>query len=130
MREGLTALALADAGLSAVVGPNIYWAARPQASTLPAIVLHRISGTRDLTQDGFSGLVERRVQADCIGATAADAGAAAGALVTFAKLVRGVTSAGVLFSAIFPDDERDTFAGASPDPIHQTTLDLRVWHSE
>ena len=55
----------ADSGLSGTIGTRIFPLLMPQEPTLPALVYTRISGPRDNTHDGPSGLVSTRIQISC-----------------------------------------------------------------
>ena len=129
MEETLVALMLADAAVTVEVGQNITWNTRPQASGLPAIVLHRVGGRRDTTMGGASGLVESRVQADIYGATFLATKQAARAVVALLNGVR-LDGAATPIVGVFLDAVRDSFEGEEPQPVHRTSLDFRVWHHE
>ena len=59
MEEALTSL------LSGVAGGRRYWVRAPQSlSTRPYIVMHRVSGNRDMHLKGASRNVQIRVQGD------------------------------------------------------------------
>lgn len=126
MEEALRTLLIADAGVSALVGERIIWAARPQGETLPCVVMHRITGNRDYHLLGRSGLVDSLVQADCWGETWLAAKSVARALMT---ALDDVTEAP--FQKAFVTSERDTFetddAGRS---FYRTMIEFRVWHAD
>jgi len=65
MEEALIALLLADPTIAALVGNSVFPVARPEGSTLPAIVLHRIGGAPLNADDGEVGLENARMQIDC-----------------------------------------------------------------
>lgn len=69
MEEELRALLLADATLSAIVGSRIDWGARPQGRDLPAIALHKISGSEWIHMNGPNGVFQARVQVDAYAKT-------------------------------------------------------------
>jgi hypothetical protein len=130
LEEGLRAFLKADSAITALVGSRIDWNVRPQASGLPAVVLHRITGRRDYTMGGRSGLVDSVVQIDCWGSTYAAAKAVSRAVVLRLDELR------LPPYQAFVEDERDTFDQA-PAPgadgsteFHRASLDVRVWHSE
>ena len=57
-----------DGSLTTLVGTRIYWMTRTQGEAeLPAIVMQKISVTRQVTNDGPNGLLESSVQFDCWG---------------------------------------------------------------
>ncbi len=131
MEEALIAILLSDPGLIETVGNRIDWGRRSgRKPVLPAIVLTRISGTRDLDLHGASGLVDSIVQADCYGETYASAKGAARALRD-AVNGRSFTERGVVIQRISIDSERDTNErdGQARD-LFRTSLDLTIWHDE
>lgn len=128
MEQALTTYLLASSGLTTLVGTRVHWASRPQGSTLPAVILTRISGVRDYTLAGASGYVESRVQIDCWARTY-------GAAKTTAQAVRNALHA--LLPAGSPpilglsiDGERDSFEGDPPEALSRTSLDVIIHHHE
>lgn len=129
MEEQLRAFLLANVALTALVGSRITWAARPQATALPALALHLISGPRDYHMKGRTNLIGYLVQVDCwagsYGAAKAVGRAAEAALAS-------LTTAP--FQAAFIENERASFEeGEGPDAsgasdFYRTSLDVRVWH--
>jgi len=70
MIEGaVNALLCADAAVAALVGARVYSGNGPQEATLPAVVITRISTTRELAHSGPSGLAEARLQVSCYART-------------------------------------------------------------
>lgn len=131
MEEALRSILLGDAGVSAQVGTRVAWGRRPQSdATLPAIVLHKITGIRDYVMSGASGMVESRVQVDCYGTTYAAAKQAARAVMTAVNSYSGTVS-GTVFQRISIDGERDTNeADTAGNNLHRTSIDLMIWHDE
>lgn len=128
MEVQLTARLLSEESLTAVVDDRITWLRRDQGGATPAIVLHRIDGAPDYHSLGPSGLVESRVQADCWGATYAEAKAAATALkavMSGARFAQGV----VRFDAVFVIDERDQTFDETGGAIYRTSVDLNIHHA-
>lgn len=125
MEAALMAKLLASAGITALVSTRINWSRRPQGSALPCIVLHRIDGTPDVHHGGASGLVQSRVQVDCLGASYGAAKAIARAVET-AVTAQTFTQGAIRFDVILVADERDsTFDETTP--IFRTSLDLLVF---
>lgn len=124
MEEALRALLKADSGLITLTSTRIDWGARTQGAGSPAVVLHRISGVRGQHMQGPDGLIESRVQVDCLGATYALAKETARAVIAVLNGHRG----GV-FQRIFVESERDDHDLSPPDPLYRTRLDLLIWHS-
>ena len=86
MEEALIAKLLATTAITTLVSNRIFVGARPQASTLPAIVVNRVSGAPLYSDDGEDGLEESRFQIDCWGSTYSSAKG-------LARAVRGALSA-------------------------------------
>ncbi len=129
MEEALTSYLLADAGLVGLVANRITWAARPQASALPSIVLQVIDGVPVYADEGETGLTATRVQADCWGASYASAKQVARALKARLSGVH-VTGGAVEFQAVFADSEQDLFErGQGGEELYRTSMDFMVWHS-
>lgn len=125
MEAALIAKLLATAGVTALVSTRINWSRRVQGEALPAIVLHRISGTPDVTHAGASGLVVSRVQVDCWGSTYSSAKAVARA-VEAAITAQTFTQGAIRFDVILIDAERDDTDDEAPETLFRTSLDLMV----
>jgi hypothetical protein len=130
VEEALREALLADAGVSAIVAGRVSWGARPQASALPAIILHVVSAPMDHTHRGRTELVGHLVQIDCWG----------GAYLAAKTLARAVLAAldGMKTPPLqaFPLDVRDDdfTQGDGPDAsgasdFYRTSIDARIWHS-
>lgn len=128
MEEGLIAKLLADGGVAALVSTRVFPGRRPQASPLPAIVLHTISGEPIYTDQGEAGLASARVQFDCWGETYASAKGVARAVKSALSAFVG-QAGGVTFQNILVDAERDFSEGGSDaaEYLYRTNLDLIVW---
>ncbi|WP_075216081.1 DUF3168 domain-containing protein [Mongoliimonas terrestris] len=131
MEEALVAFLLADDGVAALVGSRVQWVLRPQASALPAIVLHRIDGDRDYTMGGPSGLVASRVQVDCWGETFLAAKQAARAVLARMQSVRGING-DIAFQAAFAESERGEYTALvdAGERLYRVSTDYIIWHSE
>jgi len=110
--------------VAGMVGDRVNWAARPGAD-LPAITLHRITGQRDATMSGRSGLVSSTVQIDVWGSTYSQAKKLARAVIPALPQTPGATLQGV-----FINSESDSFEGDDPTPLYRTRIDISVWHQE
>ena len=107
MRAAITALLLADADLSALVAGRVHWGRLPAAvDTLPYINLTVISAPRVYSMDGGSLLRQALLQADCWGASAAQAGQVADTITALISGYRG-TVAGVFLRGLFIEGERE-----------------------
>ncbi|MFC5371400.1 DUF3168 domain-containing protein [Brevundimonas faecalis] len=124
MEEAISNLLLGNATVAGMVGDRVNWAARPGVD-LPAITLHRITGQRDATMSGRTGLVRSTVQIDIWGATYSQAKKLARAVVPALPQTPGATLQGV-----FINSESDSFEGEDPTPLYRTRIDISVWHQE
>lgn len=131
MKEALRAFLLADSGVAALVDTRITWAARPRSDALPSIALHLISGPREYSMGGPSGLVHSRVQVDCWATLNASATAVARAVRAAISGLRETVD-GVEFQGVFIDNETDyTEEGVGADELlHRVSIDFLIWHSE
>lgn len=127
MEAALIAKLLATAGVTNLVSTRINWSRRPQGAALPAIVLHRVSGTPDVHHAGASGLVVSRVQVDCWAASYGSAKAVARAVET-AVTAQTFTQGATRFDVILIDSERDDSTDETT-PLFRTSLDLMVHHA-
>lgn len=113
-----------------LVGARVHWVRSPQASAAPRVVLYRISGLRHMSLSGPSGIVDSRVQVDCIGASYASAKAVARAVEARLSGYSGITG-GTDFQGCFLIGERDDFEDTdTPDKLFRTSLDFNIWHKE
>ncbi|MFA5265252.1 MAG: DUF3168 domain-containing protein [Opitutaceae bacterium] len=72
----LVAYVAANSSVAAKAGGRAYWLTAPQdSSALSHVVLTQVSGERDLTHGGESGLLEMRLQIDFVATNFADAAA-------------------------------------------------------
>lgn len=128
MEESLVAKLLAASGLTALVVDRINWNKIAAPAVAPYVILRRISGGRDYHMGGASGLVETRVQVDCLGSTYASAKAVARAVESALSGFRGVQGL-TTFDGIFLTAERDLIDDdESPADLHGVSLDFMVWH--
>lgn len=130
MEEALPKYLLASSGLTALIGQRIDWAARPQASALPALVLHMISGAPEYDDDGEVGLFTARIQFDCWGATYL-------AAKNVARQVKARLSGkafvqdGIEFQAAFFENEQDSReSAAGAEELYRVRLDCILWHKQ
>lgn len=130
MEEALRSVMLEAADIAALVATRVHWVRSPQGSASPRIVLYRISGLRDMTMRGPSGLVASRVQVDCIGTSYGSAKAVARAVEARLSGFSGWSS-GIRFDGCFLIGERDDFEDAdTPDKLFRTSLDFNIWHKD
>lgn len=129
MEEAIINLLLASGAVNAIAGDRIFWSARPDEVDLPAITLHRITGLRDTTMSGRSGLVSSTVQIDAWGRTFKEAKLLGRAVIAALPHARTATG-GIVLQGIFIESESDTFEGNDPQPLYRTRIDISVWHKE
>lgn len=130
MQEGLRALLLADAGVSALVGTRVTWGARPQGSALPAVVLHLISDVPGYTLAGDNGHRDSRVQVDSIGEGQPLSALNVARAVQAALSGYSGTVAGTIFQGIFIDQTRD-LSEAAPESerrLFHISTDVLIHH--
>ncbi len=126
MEEALTSL------LSGVAGGRRYWVRAPQSlSTRPYIVMHRVSGNRDMHLTGPSRYVQSRVQVDIYDDSYGGAKAVARAVVSAVSGFVG-TIGGVQIQRINVDSERDLPADDAGEitQLYRTSIDLLIHHDE
>lgn len=130
MEEALQSLLLETDRLALLVGTRIHWGHSPQGTAYPRIVLYRISGLRDMTMQGPSGLVSSRVQVDCLGISYGNAKTIARAVEARLSGYSG-TSLNIELQGCFLVGERDDFEDTNtPDKLFRTSLDFILWHKE
>ncbi|EQB03681.1 hypothetical protein [Sphingobium sp. HDIP04] len=105
MRIDLRSRLVANAAISAIVGPRIYWNKRKQGDPLPAMVLYKITPGNQYTFDGDSGLYGSHIQFDSIGLEVRDFEPLFDALK--AEMEQPRTVGQTAFSMSFLEGERD-----------------------
>lgn len=127
IEAGLNTHLLADSNVTGLVGARIYPLKAPQDADLPAIAYQKISGPRDETQSGPSGLVEARMQITCLGSTYSEA-------KSVAEVVRGSidgfsgTMGSVSVGACHLDNEIDGWAATFEKPT--VRHDYLIWYQD
>lgn len=128
MEEDLIAALLGNGAVNALVGVNIYWVKADDVVSKPYVILNRISGVRDTTMSGASGLVSSRVQVDCWADYYLDAKKVARA-IEGALSGRRFRQGNTEFRGFFLVAERDGYDHSdTPDKLHGTSLDFTIWH--
>ena len=133
--EGLRAVLLANAGVSAAAGARIYPVQLPQGDRGPSLVLTRVSGLGDYNMQGASGLSRPRVQVDAW-ATTPDAARSLGHLAKLALSgFAGTVTIGayspahtIVIQGVFFDIERDTYDELAK--LFGSSRDYFVWYAE
>lgn len=126
---------LADGPVAALVGDRIFWTKRPQGSTLPALVLSKISDPRPQTLKGFQSNRSALVQFDSWSdggkdgeeQTRAEAEALTEAVV--AALAGPFQQDGVQFGRTIFDPARDLGEATDTGFVHRDSFDATVWHN-
>jgi hypothetical protein len=82
MDLGTAMIARAEAAIAItdIAGTRIHWVKRPQGEALPALVFSGVGGIEDVPLTDEADYFERRVQADCLADTHAEAWALARAV--------------------------------------------------
>lgn len=122
---------LANAGLSELVGERITWAKRPEDEALPAIVLHSISSRQGYTTQRQDSLRGALVQMDCVAGDEVTAWALRAALTEALDTLRTAPFQGALIQNLrdAPFQPAHALPASGAADIHQSSLDVRVWHS-
>lgn len=127
MEEALLNYLRTYATLTALIAGRSYWSQLPQGQVAPYLILSRVTGVRDTTFDGASGLVQSRIQFDAYSLS----------YLVSKTIVRAVEArlSGKRFThnshhfRCFMDSERDTFeTDATPDKLYRTSVDFIIWH--
>lgn len=130
IEQALVQHLLTNAAVAAKVGNRVHLKQLPQRSTLPAIVIHKVSGPREHSHDGSSGLARPRFQFDMYAATAEAANDLAEkvrlALDGFRGTMGGVS--GVRVDGVFLENERDDYDDSAE--VQAVSQDYIVWHGE
>lgn len=127
MEEVLRSKLLATAAVSALVGARVDWGIRSQGATMPAVVLHQVSGVPQMNLAGPSGWSSDRIQVDCWGRTFKSARDLADAVSTALHGLRETLSG--IRVRIFVIGRRSDDDSDDVGPVFRTSLDLMVWHA-
>ena len=127
MEEDLRGLLLADAGVAAATGGRVTWGVRPQGSAFPAVVLYVVGSVPAYTLQEDTTRRDARVQADCMGATYAEANAVSRAVSAALSGYRGEYGS-TIFQGIFLDSARDLSEPGATEQIYRVSLDFIVHH--
>lgn len=127
LEEGLYAYLVADAGVAALIGTRLYPLLVPQDAALPAMAYQRISGPRDHTHDGASGLAMARIQFTAVGSSYSEAKSVMAALRAALDGFSG-TMGEVTVGAALLQNERDEWAESFDLPV--VRQDYMVWYQE
>lgn len=125
MEESFVSYLLGSAGLTALVGQRIDWSIRPQASSLPQIVLHVIDSNPYYTDEGESGLSSSRIQIDCWGRTYAESKNVSRQVMS---RISGVefSQGGITFQLSHCVDQQDDFERSDSEEFYRVRMDFIV----
>lgn len=130
MEEGLVALLLGAAPISAKIGDRLFPKIRKQGSRLPCLVYNVFPRDGLIAHDGPARVREFRVQIDALGKTYADAKELRRAVVTLLEGYRGVAG-GVTFQGIFSaGGAGDSDEHVPPEIVFRDSRDFIVWAVE
>lgn len=107
--------------LLAGLGYPVAWGGLGRGTALPRIALYRVSGGDDMVLAGRAGWIRGRVQADCFGATFAEAVAVSRAVVA---ALSGYQGGPVMSAALETIRDRPEEAGG--DVIQRVSLDFAL----
>ena len=127
IEEALDTYLQSNTDLTELIGTRLYPKKLPQKPTLPAVVYHRISGPREHSMDGSSGLAHPRFQFDMYGRTYAAAKDVSDKMRLALDAFKG-TIGGVDINGAFLEDDSD---GYDDDlEIYWFQADYEIWHNE
>lgn len=130
IEQGILNELVGTAGLTAIVGQRIYYVRAPQDVTLPYVVFFKVSGVREHSHEGASGLANPRFQISCFAETYYEAKQIAqqvqSALQGFSGTMGG--DDGVSVNGSFYVNETDIYEEGTK--LYHVALDFILWHSE
>jgi hypothetical protein len=127
LEEGLYAHLTSDSDVTDLVSLRIYPLQVPQDVDLPAMAYQRISGPRDQSQAGPSGLVWARIQLTFLGSTYLEAKTVAGAVRGSIDGFKG-TMGDVVVNACHLENEIDDWSPSFEKATVQH--DYGIWYQE
>lgn len=106
----LVAYVAANSTVVSKAGGRAYWLTAPQDSAaLSHVVLTQVSGERDLTHGGESGILEMRLQVDCVAPSFADAAAMREALCAAINGYKGTMGSSTILVIEHAGDSPDQY---------------------
>ena len=127
LMEGMVVHLMGDTGVTGIIGTRLYPMVVPQDAELPAAAYQQLSGPREHSHSGASGLVRARVQFTCMGASYNAAKDVAEALRLSLDGFKG-SMGNVDVQAVFLDNEVDGYASTFEAAV--TRVDFVVWYGE
>jgi hypothetical protein len=133
MEQAVTQKLISSPSVTTLVGTSparIQWDRRPQANALPSITLSNISGAPLYSDEGSTGLVNRRVQIDCWANDSTEAKSLAYAVGSALKPPKFVC-AGFRFEGCDPENTIDFVEQEQGEiPIFRRMLEYQFWFYE
>lgn len=127
MEAALRALLIGHAPLIALVpAARIVWNHLPQATTRPAIVLYKITGTPGITMQGSDGLASNIVQIDVQALNVTDMWAIRNQVMGLLHGYRDGTFKGIFANG---GDRQSSEELTGVGLIHRASMDFNVWAS-
>ena len=116
--------------LTALIGERIYYVKAPQDVETPYIVFFKVTGPREHSHDGASGLAHPRFQFSVFSTTYYEAKQIAEQLQAALQAFSGTmgTGTGVHVGACFYEDENDLYEVESK--LYHIAVDYTFWHTE
>lgn len=127
IEAALFSLLTSNADVSGKIADRLYPKVLPQDPSYPAGVYHKVSGAREHSHDGASGLARPRFQFDLYATSYAAAIALATAVREAIDGFKGI-SAGVSIEGCFLEDEDDGYDDELK--VYWVRQDYAIWHNE
>jgi len=130
IEQAILTLLAGTSGVTALVSNRIYYVQAPQKVDTPYIVFFKVSGNRDHTHDGATGLANPRFQVDIFGETYLSvkdvAAQVQAALQGYSGTMGG--AGGVAVNGCFYEDENDFYGETTK--LYHIAQDYILWHRE
>lgn len=130
IEQGLMTYLLAQSGITTYVGDRIYYARADQDVEAPYIVVTKVSGVREHSHDGGTGLAHPRFQLAVFGTTYSSCKTIAAAIQAALQGYSGTMggAGGVSVDAVFYENETDLYE--SDTALFSVITDYIIWHHE
>jgi hypothetical protein len=116
------------AGLTALIGTNIFPLVKPQGILIPYILFQKVSNKRETTHGGFATLQKSRIQIDCFADRYITEGSTIGAKNIAEKVIEAIEAwpGASKIQAVLPENETDFYE--SETQIYHIPIDFFVWY--
>lgn len=118
---------LAQSGITDLVGQRIFFVKAAQDVEKPYLVLTKVTGPRESSHDGASGLAHPRFQVSVFAETYAGAKVIALAVQAALEGYQGLMDE-VYVDGVFYDDENDFYEDDTK--LYHVASDYIIWHGE